>query len=445
MIKMTLAYPIGAVAGDETPLPERADVVVIGGGIVGIFAALTLAEWGVSVVLCEKGRVAAEQSSRNWGWIRKQGRDLREIPLMIEASSIWERTAATLDRDIGFGRRGVTYLCETEAELAARQAWLDAARPYQLDSRMLSAAETAQLLGRDDRRFPGALHTPSDATAEPTLAVPAVARRARALGAIIAETCAVRGLDIAGGRLVGVVTERGRIGCDAAILAGGVWSRAFLENHGADLPQLAVLSSVLRTSAAPEIAPGAVGAAGASFRRRMDGGYTLARSGAARFDLTPAAFRHLPAFARKAVVSAPILKLRLGSSFFGPLGRHRWSAAEPSPFERWRVLDPEPDHALLDTVLGAARALFPQLRDVRALGRWGGLIDVTPDEVPVIDEVAELPGLVVATGCSGHGFGLGPGVGLLSAQMATGRARVVDPAPFARARFGGGRPATSAA
>lgn len=78
-------------------LPDRADVVMIGGGGVGVFAALTLAEHGVSVILCEKGRIAAEQSSRNWGWIRKQGRDIRELPLMIEASSIWERTAATLD------------------------------------------------------------------------------------------------------------------------------------------------------------------------------------------------------------------------------------------------------------------------------------------------------------------------------------------------------------
>jgi glycine/D-amino acid oxidase-like deaminating enzyme len=419
----------------EQPLPAEVDVVVIGGGVVGVFAALTLAEWGVSVALCEKGRVAAEQSSRNWGWIRKQGRTLREMPLMIEASSIWERTAATLDRDVGFGRKGVTYLCETEKELAHREAWCEAARPYQLDSRMLSAAETAKLLNRDDRRFLGALHTPSDATAEPRLAVPAVARRARALGATILETCAVRTLDMAGGRVAGVVTERGRIGCRAAILAGGAWSRTFLENHGVPLPQLAVLSSALRTSAAPEIAPGGVGATGASFRRRMDGGYTLARSGAAQLDLTPAAFRHFFAFAPTAAEVLPILKLRAGRSFFGPLGRRRWTADEASPFERWRVLDPEPDHALLDGVLASAKELHPALKGVRSVERWAGLIDVTPDESPVIDHAETLPGLVIATGCSGHGFGLGPGVGLLAAQMATGREPVVDPAPFRRDRF----------
>lgn len=420
----------------EPPLPAEADVVVIGGGVVGVFAALALAERGVSVALCEKGRVAAEQSSRNWGWIRKQGRALAEIPLMIEATSLWERTAPTLDCDVGFARRGVTYLCETENDVAAREAWLAGARPYQLDSRMLSATETAALLNRDDRRFLGALHTPSDATAEPRLAVPAIARRARALGATILEACAVRALDIAGGRVAGVVTERGRIRCDAAILAGGAWSRTFLENHGVALPQLAVLSSALRTSAAPEIAPGGVGAAGASFRRRMDGGYTIARSGAAQLDLTPAAFRHFLAFAPTAAEVLPILKVRAGRSFFGPLGRRRWGADEASPFERWRVLDPEPDHALLDTVLAAAKHLHPALGAARSVERWAGLIDVTPDESPVIDHAAELPGLVIATGCSGHGFGLGPGVGLLAAQLATGAALAVDPTPFRRSRFG---------
>ncbi len=425
----------------SAPLPARAEIVVIGGGVIGVFAALQLAEWGVSVVLCEKGRVAAEQSSRNWGWIRKQGRNPAELPLMIEASSIWERTAATLDADIGYARRGVAYLCETEKEEAERAAWLETARPFQLDSRMLSPAETAALLGRDDRPFRGAIYTPSDATAEPALAVPAVARRARAVGATVLEGCAVRALDMAGGRVRGVVTERGRIGCEAVVLAGGAWSRTLLENHGGSLPQLAVVSSAQRTQPLPAIGPGGVGATGASFRRRADGGYTLARSGAARLDLTPAAFVHLPDFAGTAAANASILKIRLGRAFLGPLGRRRWTADEISPFERWRVLDPQPDQALLDRVLVEATRLHPQLAGAQAVERWAGMIDVTPDTLPVIDHAPDLPGLVLATGCSGHGFGLGPGVGRLAAELATGRAPCVDPAPFRRSRFRGARAA----
>ncbi|MFN3616110.1 MAG: NAD(P)/FAD-dependent oxidoreductase [Rubrimonas sp.] len=420
----------------DTPAPPReTEVVVIGGGIVGVSAALFLAEWGVPCVVVEKGRVGAEQSGRNWGWIRKQGRDLRELPLMIESARQWARIVPLLDRDVGFRRAGTTYLAETDAQMAEREAWVRAAQPFQLDSRVLSAAETDALLGRDDRRFRGCIHTPSDCTAEPGLASPAVGRLAAATGATVVEGCAARGLVMRAGRVAGVVTERGEIACRAVILAGGAWSRTFLENLGAPLAQLAIRSSALRTGPAPEIHPGGLGAPGASLRRRPDGGYTVARSGAAEFRLIPAAFAHLPAFLPVIRSQWRIMKIRAGADFFGPLGRRRWADDQVTPFERHRVLDPAPDMALLNDVLAAARALHPRLGDIRIEQAWAGMIDVTPDELPVIDHLPQRPGLVLATGLSGHGFGLGPGAGLLAAQLATGRAPAADPAPFAYARL----------
>lgn len=161
----------------------------------------------------------------------------------------------------------------------------------------------------------------------------------------------------------------------------------------------------------------------------------LARSGAARFDIVPATFRHFRAFGPALRRSTDILTLRLGRSFFGPLGRRRWEADESSFFERWRILDPEPDHRLLDDVLASAKSLHPQLAGAEVVERWADLIDVMPDEVPVIDRIDEINGLVVATGCSGHGFGLSPDVGWLAAETATGRPTLVDPAPFRRNRF----------
>ena len=420
---------------DPAPFPRRADAVVIGGGVVGVSAALLLAERGLTVVLCEKGRVAGEQSSRNWGWIRKTGRDPRELPLMIEASALWERFAAETGEETGHARRGVTYLCGDAAELARREVWLEAVRPFQLDSRMLSARETAALLNRDESPFAGALHTPSDATAEPACAVPALARRARALGVAIHEGCAIRALLREAGAVRGVVAERGTIRADRVILAGGVWTRALLENEGLRFPQLAVTASVLRTTSAPTIAPGGLGATDAAIRRRGDGGYTVARVGAARFDLTPAAFRYLPDFLRSAMAEARTLKFRLGPAFVGPMGRRRWTAEAASPFERWRVLDPAPDRALLREVFDSAKRLHPQLAGAGIAETWGGMIDVTPDELPVIDAVPGVPGLVVASGFSGHGFGLGPGGALLAAQIATGEAPAVDPTPFRWARL----------
>ncbi len=423
------------VTNPPAPLPASADVVVIGGGIVGVTAAWFLARDGFKVALLEKGRIAAEQSSRNWGWIRKQGRDPIELPLMIESARLWEQLAGDIGDEIGFGRHSTTYVAMNDDELAERAAWLESARDYQLDTRLLTAAETDELLGRDDRRFVGALHTPSDMTAEPSLAVPAFARQAAAEGVTVIEGCAARGVETTGGRLSGVVTERGTIACSAAILGGGAWSRTFLENLGVFIPQLAVRSQACRTTPAPEIHPGGIGATGASLRRRLDGGYTLGRTNASTFQIVPAAFRHFLTFVPTLWHRWGMAKIRIGPDFFGPLGHARWTNDQVTPMEKVRILDPEPDHALLADMLATAKRLHPKLGDIRIAESWGGMIDVTPDEVPIIDETPGTPGLWIATGLSGHGFGIGPGVGRLASQRLMGRTPVVDPDPFRLSRF----------
>src|SRR5487761_2708025 len=103
---------VDPVQSDAT-LPARTTVVVGGGGIIGASTAFFLARRGVPVVLCEKGRIAGEQSSRNWGWCRKMGRDPREIPLAIEALRLWEERNALTGSETGFRRCGIAYLCRT--------------------------------------------------------------------------------------------------------------------------------------------------------------------------------------------------------------------------------------------------------------------------------------------------------------------------------------------
>ena len=237
--------------------------------------------------------------------------------------------------------------------------------------------------------------------------MPAIARAARRAGAVILEGTAVRTLDREGGRVTGVVSERGRLGCKAVVLAGGAWSRVFLQNIGLSLPQLAVRASAQRTSAAPWISESALGAPDVAIRRRQDGGYTVARSGAAGFDIIPAAFQHFGAFFPVLKSRWRILKLRFGKPFFDALGQRHWDADQMSPFEVTRVLDPAPDTALLDDVMRSAKTRFPQLADAQPIERWGGAIDVTPDEIPLLGPIDAIPGLFLATGFSGHGFGIG--------------------------------------
>ena len=98
-------------------------------------------------------------------------------------------------------------------------------------------------------------------------------------------------------------------------------------------------------------------------------------------------------------------------------------------------MDPKPDPKLLDDVLKNAQALYPQLSQSRPAQTWAGMIDVMPDEVCTVGELPEIPGLVLATGLSGHGFGLGPAVGMLAAQLISGETPLVDPDCISPVRF----------
>src|SRR5436853_4455248 len=193
-----MAPRVDPVPSDES-LPAQADVVVIGGGIIGASAALFLAERGVSVALVEKGHIAGEQSSRNWGWCRKMVRDPREIPLIIESLRLWERMNQTVEAETGFRTCGIMYLSETADELARLEGWLDHAREYQLDTRVVDGAEVAGLLPGAVKRWAGGLYTASDGKAEPQMAAPAIAAAARRHVAAILTHCAVRGVETAGG------------------------------------------------------------------------------------------------------------------------------------------------------------------------------------------------------------------------------------------------------
>lgn len=107
---MTFPFQIQTPPEHTAVLPDRVDVVVIGGGIIGVMTAWELAKAGSSVVVLEKGRIGAEQSSRNWGWIRNQGRDPSEIPIMQEAAAMWRQMAKDIPEDIGLRQTGVCYL-----------------------------------------------------------------------------------------------------------------------------------------------------------------------------------------------------------------------------------------------------------------------------------------------------------------------------------------------
>jgi glycine/D-amino acid oxidase-like deaminating enzyme len=144
----------------DTELPKRTQVVVIGGGIVGASTALELAERGVDVTLIEKGVIAGEQSSRNWGWCRQANRDMREIPLILVALDAWRGMNERIGAETGFSQCGIIYLSETDQEMASREKWYERnARPFNLAIRIVSGAEAAELQPGSTRRWKGALYS----------------------------------------------------------------------------------------------------------------------------------------------------------------------------------------------------------------------------------------------------------------------------------------------
>jgi glycine/D-amino acid oxidase-like deaminating enzyme len=420
----------------DTALPPRADVVVIGGGIAGISTLLALAEKGVSAVLVEKGRLAGEQSSRNWGFCRTQGRDQAEVPLALESLRLWDGMSQRLGADVGFTRAGACYLCETPKEVAAYEAWLENARQWQVQSRVLGPDEVDAVVPGSSRRWAGALYTPNDGRAEPQLAVPLMAQAARRMGAAIVTNCAARGVETMGGRVSGVVTEHGTIACDAVVLAGGAWSRLFCGNMGVDFPQLKVLGSVMRTeplNGPPEIA---VAGPDFAFRKRKDGGYTVARRNKYEAYVVPDSFRLLPQFFSAMIRTKQEYRIRMFGRFQEEWRTpRRWSLDQASPFEATRVLDPAPNPAIVEESRRNLVQAFPAFAQARIAQSWGGLIDTTPDAVPVIAPVQAVPGFYLMSGFSGHGFGIGPGAGRLMSELVTGATPVVDPKPFRFDRF----------
>lgn len=420
------------------PPPKQTDVVIIGGGIIGVCTALYLAQAGHDVTLIEKGRIAAEQSSRNWGWIRQQGRDPAELPIMVEAADLWRELATQTNIDFGLRQGGVTYLAHTAKQLAGYEAWLPHARAAGVDSEIISAGRAKQMFPDMTGTVAGALITPSDMRAEPWLAVPALAGVAARAGVRILENCAVRMLDIAAGRIAGVITEAGRIKAPQVVLAGGAWSSLFLRNHGVVLPQLSVRESVLATTPLPEIYAGAAADSKVAFRRRVDGGYTLAPSGVAEFYIGPDAFRALPKyvpqlradpFGQSYLLAAP-------SGFPDAWGtRRRWSAQDVTPFERMRILDPKPNARHLSKLKRNFAALFPKLPAFEVQASWAGMIDTMPDVVPVVDHCGQIDGLTIGTGMSGHGFGIGPAMGRVLAALVTGEPVGHDLHRFRENRF----------
>ncbi len=202
------------------------------------------------------------------------------------------------------------------------------------------------------------------------------------------------------------------------------------------LPQLKVRGTVVRTAPGETVLNGSIWDDQTGIRRRQDGGYSVANSAFLDHSITPSTFRHACKFLPALRQEHKGLHLSIGRDFMHEWRTPKqWRLDAESPFEKTRVLNPAPNPRAVRAIRMSLDTAFPQLTDTEIVEAWGGMVETTPDVVPVIEESDTIPGFHIATGFSGHGFGIGPGAGKAIVGMLTGTDTGIDLSEFRLSRF----------
>ncbi|HEY3098338.1 MAG TPA: FAD-binding oxidoreductase [Methylomirabilota bacterium] len=419
--------------------PREADVVVVGAGIVGCATAYFLARRGVRVVVVERGRVPGEQSRKNWGFVRQQGRDPLEMPLMLEANRIWRGLQRELGADIEWVQGGNLALAADETRMARFEQWLPIAREFGLATRLLRAPELDAVVPGLAGGFVGGMHTPGDGHADPVKATDAFARAAIAHGASLRLDCAVQSVTTRAGTVAGVVTEHGEIRAPTLVCAAGAWSARLARTLGLALPQRWVRGTVARTTPAPAVTACAVWGPGVAFRQRRDGSFTIAAGGALDHDVTLDSLRQLRFFLPNFWKNKAMFRFHVGRPLLASLAAALpGSAAHRRPLVWDRGVEPTPNPAKVRRSLAELQRVLPTLPPLGIASRWAGYIDAAPDLVPVLGEAPQRRGFVFATGFSGHGFAMGPIAGRLVSELIVDGKPSLDISGFRFSRFAEG-------
>jgi glycine/D-amino acid oxidase-like deaminating enzyme len=416
-------------------MTREADVVVIGGGIVGCAAAYYLARRGVRALLLERGEVAGQQSGRNWGFVRQQGRDPLEVPLMVEANRIWRGLEAELGTPVDWVQGGNLALAATAERMGLFEQCLPVARQCGLDTRLLRGRDLESVVPGIQGAWAGGLFTPSDGHAEPAKATEAFGHAAAARGAELRTACAARRILVTGGAVSGVLTDREEVRTSRVVCAAGAWSAPLLRAAGLSLPQRLVRATVARTTPAPPITRAGVWGPAVAFRQRLDGRLNLAAGGATDYDVTLDSLRHIRLFLPNYWKNRKLFRFHVGAPLWSDL-RRRWPGSGRDALDPY--LDPAPNPDKVRRSLEEFRRLFPAVPGLAIERSWAGYIDATPDAIPVLGEVAAPRGLVVATGFSGHGFAMGPIAGRLVAELVVDGKASLDLHGFRFSRFAEG-------
>ena len=367
------------------------DVALLGGGTAGCAAALALRQRSMSVVLLEKGACGAMASGTNFGGVRRQGRDFREMPLATRSRAIWDRLPAIVGEDCEFRATGHIKLARDDAEMAELERYAREARDHGLELSVVGGNAVRALYPWLGPKVVGASLCADDGQANPRLVAPAYARAARAAGAEIREFAKVEGARWTGSAFeveAGPASVRAR----RLVNVAGLWGGEVAGWFGEGVPISPLCPNMVVTEPLPYFIDRSIGVCGGNVYARQ---------------------------------------VERGNVLFG--GGRGWGDAQAA------ISRPRADVAR--DAMARALEILPQLRDARIIRTWTGFDGEMPDHVPVIGPSLTTPGLVHAFGFSGHGFQLGPAMGEIVAELVADGHTPSPVEPFSIGRFASAPPA----
>jgi sarcosine oxidase, subunit beta len=368
---------------------KKADVIIAGGGIIGCATAYYLARKGWDVLVIEKDEIGAGGSSRNGGGVRQSARDMREMPLALySVRNMWPGLSEELGMDVEYAQKGNLRLGKTPAHMKRLEEIVQQGKSVGLALEVLTQEEVKEVCPYVSEEVIGAIFCPTDGHANPMLATLAYYKKAKDLGATFIAGEEVLEVSLEKSKASGVKTTKDTYKSDQVLLAAAYNSGLIAKSLGVYLPMQNILIEALITEELPPMFPQMLGTAPADF------------------------YGH---------------QTKHGSFVFGGS-----TGLEPFLLEdKWNVTRSVTAPTLCRAILG----YFPWMKDVNIIRTWAGFKDQMFDQIPVLSRIDEIPGLSMACGFTGHGFGIAPATGMLLAEIVADKETTLPMDAFRYDRF----------
>jgi len=371
-------------------MPQKADAVIIGGGVMGCAIAYNLAKEGLKSVVIEKSDIGGEASGSNGGGVRQSARNLKEMPLAMESIQIYGRLHEELGMDVEYVRQGNLRLCTSDEELELMRQSIENQKNTGLELEMLDRKQVLEINPYVGEKVIGASFCPTDGHVNPFLVTFGFFKKAKSLGAQFYTHEAVREIRLQKGKVAAVVTDKNTFETNLVVDAAGTAGRKVANMVGLDFPMRPLFSEAMITEPYPALFKQMIGHAKGLFYGRQ-------------------------------TVHGPFF-------WGGFVGTEQFIYREGKPL--FHYIGPAISRLVID--------FFPVLKDVHVIRMWSGLIAQMSDGIPILGFAQEVPGFVFATGFSGHGFGLAPVIGRLISELVLDCTTSIPISDFCYGRFSRG-------